>query len=309
LLSIHDTLGKWLPQYPAWSSVTIDQLLNMTAPTTDYVFDATFQRDFAANIRRTFSSEQLVGFAYPGTDGPTPPWQYINTNYILAAMIITKATGLSYAEALKRMLIQPLQLHETYYQPRVPPDRVLDAMASGYDGLSFCETLANIPPPCAQYPLDDLIGRDMMTSNLSTFNASGGIIASLPNVTRWVRALFSDTLLPQRQKTELFSLVSKNSGLPIKATSPNDRHGFSLGIGQDFLVATKNPFWFYLGETYGYEVFWARRAGDDLIVTIAQNSVTANDNIFSLYLAVLDILEPRRVLNPETAPLSASPPA
>jgi D-alanyl-D-alanine carboxypeptidase len=90
LLSIHDTLGKWLPQYPAWSSVTIKQLLNMTAPTTDYVFDMTFQSDFAANIHCTFSSEQLVGFAYPGTTGPTPPWQYINTNYVLAQMIITK---------------------------------------------------------------------------------------------------------------------------------------------------------------------------------------------------------------------------
>ena len=121
LLSIHDTLGKWLPQYPAWSSVTIEQLLNMTAPTTDYVFDTTFQSDFAANIHRTFSSEQLVGFAYPGTTGPTPPWQYINTNYILAAMIITKVTGLSYAEALKRMLFEPLQLHETITNPRCRP--------------------------------------------------------------------------------------------------------------------------------------------------------------------------------------------
>jgi hypothetical protein len=148
----------------------------------------------------------------------------------------------------------------------------------------------------------------MMTSNLSTFNASGGIVASLPDVTRWVRALFSDTLLPQPQKTELFSLVSEDSGLPIKATSSTDRHGFSLGIGQNWLVATENPLWFYLGETYGYEVFWARRAGDDLIITIAQNSVTADDNIFSLYLALLDILEPQSVVNPETAPLSTSPP-
>ena len=44
------------------------------------------------------------------------------------------------------------------------------------------------------------------------------------------------------------------------------------------------------------------------IVTIAQNSITADDNIFSLYLALLDILEPQSVVNPEATPLSTSPP-
>jgi D-alanyl-D-alanine carboxypeptidase len=102
LLSIHDTLARWLPQYQAWWSITIEQLLNMTAPSIEhYVFSIDFENDFVANIHRTFSLDKLVSCAYPRTSGSRPPRQHINTNYILAAMIITRATGLSYAEALK----------------------------------------------------------------------------------------------------------------------------------------------------------------------------------------------------------------
>lgn len=76
-----------------------------------------------------------------------------------------------------------------------------------------------------------------------------------------MRALFSDTLLPARQKTELLSLVSQASGQPIATTSPADPRGYSLGIGQDRLSLTGNPLWSYEGETFGYEVLWAAAQG------------------------------------------------
>ena len=296
LLDIHDKLGKWLPQYPDWSSITIEQLLNMTAPIDDYLSDPNWATDFTGDIHRTWRPAEQVSFVYPKfrNNVKTDPYYYINTNYVLASMIIEKATCLekagcmSYAEALRKKLLEPLRLRETYYQPRVPPDRVLDAMVSAYmEAPCF-----GLPEPCPSSPFWALKGQDLKTENLTAYGAAGGIVMTLPDVARWARALFSDTLLPRRQKDELFSLVSQHTGKPIPTTSSTDPAGFSLGVGQNWNVKKATPLWYYQGETFGNNVMWGRLAGDDLIVVVAQNSDPENAQIFDLYPKLLDVLEP-----------------
>jgi D-alanyl-D-alanine carboxypeptidase len=312
VLDIHDTVGKWLPQYPAWSSVTIQQLLNLTAPINDdYVLDTAFEADLVADIHRTFEQDELIGYVYPGSDKPSGPWQYVNTQYILAGMIVSKASGMSYADALKEMIFEPLQLHQTYYRPRVAPKRVLDAMPSGYFNQSFCKEFGHVDPPCPQFPLDTLLGQDLKTVNLSVYDAAGGIVATLSDTSRWVRAMFGDTLLPHKQKEELFSLVSTHSGQPIAAVSADDPQGFSMGIDQVWATFLVSPIvWTYTGQTFGYTVQWFHRPGDKLNFVIASNSVSntaANIDIRPLYETVFAILEPQSVADPNAAPPPSLP--
>ena len=62
-LSINDTLGKWLPQYPSWAGVTIKRLLNMTSGIPSYTDSPEFWYDVAAAPNGVFSASRLVSYA------------------------------------------------------------------------------------------------------------------------------------------------------------------------------------------------------------------------------------------------------
>jgi D-alanyl-D-alanine carboxypeptidase len=82
-LSIHDTVGKWLPQYPQWSSVRIESLLNMTSGIPGYDNLPAFETAFAQNPNRHWTLPELAAFSQG--QPLEPGWLYSNTNYILVS--------------------------------------------------------------------------------------------------------------------------------------------------------------------------------------------------------------------------------
>jgi D-alanyl-D-alanine carboxypeptidase len=264
-LSVHDKLGKWLPQYPAWHDVTITQLLSMTSRIPDYAQQDAFGEVILADPATVFTPKRLVSFVAGLPLGPVG-YTYSNTNYILAQMIIERVTRDSYDSQLRRRILSPLKMHDTCLPPACPPGTAR-RMPAGYSGVSALPTWLGKPvPPLA----------------LSWAQGAGGLVGSLADLTTWTEALYGGRLLPPAQQRELQSLVSATTGEPIRAVTPQDPVGFGLGVAQRIDSGTGRAVWAYRGETFGFQVLHTYVPETGLVITLAVNSTADQDTLSGL---------------------------
>jgi CubicO group peptidase (beta-lactamase class C family) len=90
-LSLDDHVSKWLPDVTRAQDVTVRQLLSMTSGyqdfwPQDYVMPGMLEDATAQGILRGWARKPLD--FDPGTK-----WQYSNTNYVIAGLIVEKAAG------------------------------------------------------------------------------------------------------------------------------------------------------------------------------------------------------------------------
>lgn len=272
LLSIHDTVGKWLPQYPAWANVTIQQLLDMTSGIPTYDGVSAFESAYASNPLMQFTPAQLVNYAYPQIQANSG-FSYSNTNYILAQMIVDAASPSHDYQTELENLIGRLGLTDVFYEPDFYPSSVMDRLVKGYY-VNTDDT----------GPLSALLNTETSTYSLGWTQAAGGIIATPLALTSWVRDLFEGNVLAPQQLKELESLVAIPGGEPITSTSSSQPQGFGLGLFQ-ITMPPMGTFWGYQGSTIGYRASYMYLPSDGLIVTVFTNSQTsAADNTLNTVL-------------------------
>lgn len=264
-LTIDQTVGRWLPQYPAWKHVTIRRLLSMTSGIPTYDDTTAMLSDYAKNPKRNFTIPELIAYVYPSNPKApkaTSGYSYSNTNYLLAELIIERASHDGYGNELdRRYLRSGLGLSDTYYAATQYPQEVLARIPAAY--------FVNHDP--GNEPLSPLLGRNVRDDSVSWMQGAGGVASTAEDLTRWARALYTGPMLPPKQRAELLSLTSTKTGKPIATTSLADPRGFGLGVAQ-MTLPDLGTIWFYEGESLGFRMVQFYLPHQDVVVAFGFNS-------------------------------------
>ncbi|MFI6845058.1 serine hydrolase domain-containing protein [Kitasatospora sp. NPDC050467] len=126
----------YLPGFGLDRRITVRLLLQHTSGifnhTGELHEDGTFTpgvpwrgEEWVDNRFKTYLPEELVrlSLSKPARFAPGAGWSYANTNYVLARLVVEKATGRSFAEELQRLVLGPLGMTGTVApgtSPEVP---------------------------------------------------------------------------------------------------------------------------------------------------------------------------------------------
>ena len=232
--------------------ITVRQLLQHTSGLPDY--DDVVFADFVASLRTYHEPYDLLRAAFAKTPASKPgeKFEYSNTNYILAGLLIQKVTGRPVGEEITRRIITPLGLRQTYWP------------AQG-------ETTIRGTHPRGYFPaVGDAAAIDITESEPSGGWAAGALIGTPSDVNRFLAGLLGGRLLKPAQLEEM----KKTVDAPDYDTVGGSRYG--LGIAT-FKLSCGGFAWTHGGIAPGY-VTYVGVAPSGKAATVAVNSMVATQS-------------------------------
>lgn len=129
-LELDGPIARLLPDYPNAANITVRQLLTHTAGLPN-VNQMPIYRELG--LKRRTPAEIVDAFkAAKVSFAPGAAEAYSNSNYALLALLIEKASGKSYGEAMQAEVFGPLRMTASGH--RDDQTAILPGMTSGYDG-------------------------------------------------------------------------------------------------------------------------------------------------------------------------------
>lgn len=270
-LRLEDTVEDWLPGVvPGGDRISLRMLLQHTSGLADYVTTEAMQQDLTADPQREFTEEQLLAYslAVPVSFAPGDGWEYSNTGYVLAGMILEEATATPARELVAKRIVEPLGLTRTYWEPdaRFRDGRHLSGYSIGMEG-------------------DDLTFTDVTDISMQVAGASGAITSTVGDLMTFRSALFGGDLLSPALLEEMLTVV------PSGADAAGSGFEYGLGIGK--MTTACGELWGHNGGSYGYSTeMWSTRDGERGFASASTFGFgdVGSDELMATYLEAVDDL-------------------
>jgi D-alanyl-D-alanine carboxypeptidase len=259
-LSLEDSVERWLPGVVAGNGndgrkITVRELLQHTSGIADYADGLPLlatAEGFQAHRFDHHDAAELVALAMtkPPLFAPGASWSYSNTNYVLAGMIINRATGHSWAQEVHDRILAPLHLNHTYVPGDEPTLR--NPHADGYTQFA---------------PGGPLV--DTTLFNPTAADAAGAMITTPTDLARFWQALQGGRLLAPAQMAQMHQTVPEPGSAPA---FPGDRYG--LGIVS--IPDSCGGYWSHAGDELGWSTLNGVSPDGKRVVVLSLSSQLAD---------------------------------
>jgi D-alanyl-D-alanine carboxypeptidase len=205
-LSLSDPVSKYFPELTRASDVTILNLLTHTSGYQDYA-----PQDYTIPAWKLPGDPLKLVHEFAGKPldfDPGTQWQYSNTNYVIAALIVQKVSGQPFATFLKEHVLDPAAL-KGVLNLNVDQARL---QVTGY----MRNALAPIRPAILEAP--------------GWYFGDGDLAMPVSQLLKWDLTIMDQTLLPPASYKEMetpFLLKDGNAttyGLGVEISGLNGRH-------------------------------------------------------------------------------------
>ncbi|MGV9883718.1 serine hydrolase domain-containing protein [Streptomyces sp. NPDC003006] len=245
-LKLTDTVERWLPGAVHGHGndgrrITVTNLLRQTSGLNDYLAlgadpdDLTPEAYRRNRFRSQTPQEQLTAALsepprwLPDAADPAGErrWEYSNTNYVVAGLLVEAVTGHPWAQEVHERIIEPLGLDDTF-TPGTSP-YVPGPTATGY----------------TYFPNSPKNGRPVDTTLGFGGGADGCLISTTRDHGAFLRALLGGRLLHPAQ------LAAMKRTVPVKDWIPADGVRYGLGIAWRPVAGRRDGIWFHGGTSLG----------------------------------------------------------
>ncbi len=207
LVELDAPAADWLPDEVVDNianadTVTLRELLSMRSGIPDYLETDDFWNAVDDDPNHEWTAEEALEYAYglPALFTPGEDFYYSNSNYLLAQLVLESAAGVPLHELLRELILDPLDLRDTYTQ-------VFESLPGGF-----------------VFGYEDWDGDDEL-DEVSDINdgaglADGGLVSTTADVTTFYTALLQEQTLLRDDSLDALSNFL-----------PEEEGSYGLGLG------------------------------------------------------------------------------